>query len=102
MSVKRTPDGRASVKDMADARWAGERYIGRPADLDQRFRMQYIGVLSLLGRALRLLPPEASERDDAFRAFVDANILLRLEGLDVYFEHSSGGGYAAFDVKETA
>src|ERR1700728_2807494 len=98
MSVRRTADGRASVKDMADNRWARERHIGRPADLDQRFRMQYIGALSLLGRVMRLLPVEAGEHDDAFRAFVDANVLLRLDDCDVYFERSSGGGYAVFDL----
>jgi hypothetical protein len=85
---------------MADNRWAGERHIGRPSDLDQRFKMQYIGALSLLGRVMRLVPVEAGEHDDAFRAFVDANILLRLDGSDVYFERSSGGGYGVFDVPE--
>jgi hypothetical protein len=97
MSIRRTADGRASAKDMADARWAGERHIGHPSDLDQRFKMQYIGALSLLGRVLRLVPVGAGEHDDAFRAFVDANIVLRLDNSDIYFERA-GGGYACFDI----
>lgn len=99
MNIRRTADGRASVKDMADARWAGERNIGRPADLGQRLRMQYIGALSLLGRALRRVPPEDGIHDDAFRAFVDANIVLRLDEADIYFERSSAGGYSVFEAQ---
>lgn len=63
----------------------------------KRIYIQYLGVLSLLGRVAAQADLSDMDRDPIDRAFVDANVVLRRQGSTMYFERCAGGGYAAFD-----
>jgi hypothetical protein len=69
------------------------RSISRPND---RVRMNYLGVLALLGRVARDLPRGHHEHYGVDKAMRDANNYLLLDDSDLIFLPSSGGGYAAF------
>jgi hypothetical protein len=62
-----------------------------------RLMMQYIGVCTLLGRIAKHLPAGDENHFGVDKAMRDANNLLLVEGSEVWFDKSSGGGYAAFE-----
>ena len=90
-----------SIKDRAFARWPEDSvYAGTQNNeaINQRIWMQYLGVLSLLGRVVARADISVIDRSSFDEAFIDANVVLRKRGTEMYFERSSDGGYAAFEL----
>lgn len=71
------------------------------AESDTRLRMQYIGVLTLLGRVARHLPMGDEDRYGIDKAFREANNWLLVNDSDLYYA-KSGTGYAAFERSQLA
>lgn len=61
---------------------------------EQRLYLQYLAVLSLLGRVCAQTDRYTAE---VGRAFEDANVILEQRGADTRFERCSPGGYSLFE-----
>ena len=89
---------RDSLVDAADRKWPVDHM--RDLDTDARLWMQYLGVLSLLGRIIRLLPEGSDDAHCVTDAFVDANILMRMRGSTIRYERASGNTVGAFELEQ--
>jgi len=66
------------------------------ANPDMRLRMQYLGVVALLGKVSARLPKGDEAHFGIEKAIRDANNFLLATDGDIRFSKSSSGGYAAF------
>lgn len=64
---------------------------------DTRLLMQYIGVCTLLGRIASHVPKRDQNRYGIDKAMRDANNMLLVQGIGLFFQRSSDGGFAAFE-----
>lgn len=85
------------IQQRSFAAWPEDAAVGGVEDMGTRIYMQYLGVLSLLGRVTSHLPQHHSDRECVEQAFVDANVVLRRRGSTFYFEHAASGGFAMFE-----
>ena len=88
-----------SLRERGFATWPEDAAYGGTQNaeaLNQRIYMQYLGVLALLGRIAGRARVSNDERGLIEQAFVDANVVLRHKGSEMYFERCSGGGYSTF------
>lgn len=58
-----------------------------------RVYQQYLGVLTLLGHALARKPVDSMQQ---YRAFTDANNVLKALGSEIRYRPGASGGWAAF------
>lgn len=65
--------------------------------MQTRLLMQYIGVCTLLGRVSESVPNGDQNRYGIDKAMRDANNLFLCGSVDLFFQKSSRGGYAAFE-----
>lgn len=95
------------ARDTRPLRERGARYLPDAApeslsqtrpDLQDRIYRNYLATLALLGRIAEIVPKhDLAERTNLDEAFIDANVVLRRKGADIFFERSSRGGYSMFD-----
>lgn len=78
------------------------RKAERPTTQQLRVRlmMQYLGVVTLLGRIAKHLPAGHEDRYGLDKAMRDANNLLLCSRSTICYMRSSDGGYGAFDRKQ--
>lgn len=67
------------------------------AQMQTHLMMQYIGVVSLLGRIGQHLPKGHEDRYGLDKAMRDANNLFLVGEVNIFMQPASNGGYAAFE-----
>jgi hypothetical protein len=77
-----------------DAAFAGTQDASR---MEQRVYMQYLGVMSLLGRIAGHVNLSREDAALVERAFEDVNVILEVRGSDSYYEKCAPRGYSLFD-----
>jgi hypothetical protein len=70
------------------------------AEPDTRLLMQYLGVVTLLGRIARHLPKGDEDQYGLEKAIREANNYLLVTGSEIRYLRTVGGGYGAFTVDQ--